>query len=285
MLLFLQSRPVYSSAWIVVKSSPDPSTGRFAYNLIKNSKLRLSSRHRLQQEGEEYSPGVCRCAASWCNDNNNDDDDAAIGRYTGTTTRRNLFIRLAWALVGSNLLQLSLPGIAAAQEENDSSSSLFTRQETDQFAYKFQPPTLFEQSGKPVKTHLDEVIFKSTSIAGYQIGITIDPVRINSLQQFGTAEEVAAKVVLAEVNRDGVLDVTLMQDAYASPASSNELSSSSFYQLNYQSKGTRGTKRFVTKFYVYQQKLYALTAQCKEEDYASVEKELLQAVDSFRLLV
>ena len=159
---------------------------------------------------------------------------------------------------------------------NPAFAEVYTR-ETDQFAYQFQPPDNFGAGNKPVRTHLDEINFKSESMSGYQYGITVDPVRIESLRQFGTPQEVAAKVVLAEVNRDGVFDVTLMADPVAGP-------NDSYYQLNYQSKGKRGNKRFVAKFYIEKQKLYALTAQCKEDDFASLEGEMLKAVESFRVL-
>lgn len=141
---------------------------------------------------------------------------------------------------------LGMPGITSAAVEED-----FVRQ-TDQFAYSFKIPSGFLPGNKPLKTHLDEINFSSETIKSYQYGITVDPVRINSMQEFGTPEEVAAKVVLAEVKRDGVFDVTLMEDPLAGP---------NFVQLNYKSEGKRGTKRFVTKFYISKQKLYALTAQ------------------------
>ena len=153
---------------------------------------------------------------------------------------------------------------------------VFTRKTPD-FGYEFQPPDNFGTGNKPLKTHLDEINFKSESVGGYQYGITVDPVRIESLRQFGSPEEVAAKVVLAEVNRDGVSDVVLMEDPVAGP-------DDAYYQLNYQSKGKRGTKRFVSKFFIEKQKLYALTAQCKEDDFKALESEMLKAADSFRVL-
>jgi hypothetical protein len=147
-------------------------------------------------------------------------------------------------------------------------------------AYQFQPPPSgFEQTQKPVKTHLEEVNFKSSTVSGYLYGITVDPVRIDSLPEFGTPAEVAAKVVLAEINRDGVFDVTLTEDPVEGKSDD-----SVFYQLNYVSSGKRGRKRFVTKFYIRNKLLYALTAQCKEEDYAAAADELLAAAASFKLL-
>jgi hypothetical protein len=161
---------------------------------------------------------------------------------------------------------------------------------TDQYAYQFTPPPNFTPGNKPLKTHLDENNFKSTETAGFQFGITVDPVRLQSLSEFGTPGEVAAKVVTAEVNRDGVFDVKLMQDPIeqrgdgGGSSGSDTGGTSNGLVLDYLSSGKRGDKRFVAKFFVENQKLYALTAQCKQADYETVKKELLEAVDSFRVL-
>lgn len=97
--------------------------------------------------------------------------------------------------------------------------------------------------------------------------------------QFGTPEEVAAKVVLAEVNRDGIFEVKLVKDPLAV-----EEDGILSYILNYLSQGKRGDKRFVAKFSIQGQRLYALTAQVLETDYNSKEEELMKAVNSFRVL-
>ncbi|KAL7565030.1 hypothetical protein ACA910_020741 [Epithemia clementina (nom. ined.)] len=164
-----------------------------------------------------------------------------------------------------------------AVPEAGSDDAIYQKQ-TDKFGYAFQVPSNFEApSKKPLPTHLDEVNFKSANVPGYQYGITVDPVRISSLAQFGTPEEVAAKVVLAEVNRDGVFEVTLMEDPMAAP-------NNAYYILNYLSTGKRGDKRFVTKFYIQNQMLYALTAQCKEADYPTIQDDIRHAVESFRVI-
>ena len=97
--------------------------------------------------------------------------------------------------------------------------------------------------------------------------------------KFGTPEEVAAKVVTAEVNRDGVFEVTLVNDPVA-VEEDGVLS----YILNYLSVGKRGDKRFVAKICIQNQRLYALTGQIAEADYKSKEKEIFKAVESFRVL-
>lgn len=184
------------------------------------------------------------------------------------------------------------PRLAFADEGITEAKAEFTR-ETDLFRYAFKPPNGFAgPSQKPLKTHLDEVNFVSNSVPGYQFGITVDPVRIDSLSEFGTAEQAAAKVVLAEVNRDGIFNVKLVEDPFSSTLKSTSASTAAvatppllFYQLNYTSSGKRGDKRFIAKFFVENQKLFALTAQCKEEDFAAVQHGMKKAVDSFRVLL
>jgi PsbP len=97
--------------------------------------------------------------------------------------------------------------------------------------------------------------------------------------QFGTPEEVAAKVVTAEVNRDGVFEVTLVKDPVAV-----EEDGIVSYILNYLSQCKRGDKRFVAKFCIQNQRLYALTAQVLETDYNDKENEIMKAVTSFRVI-
>jgi hypothetical protein len=166
-------------------------------------------------------------------------------------------------------------------------ASPFVRRTSD-FAYAFTPPSGFTSpSQKPIKTHLDEVNFKNDDAndeAAAQFGITVDPLRIASLPEFGTPEQVAAKVVLAEVNRDGVFDVTLMEDPLAGGSDGNDVDDLLFYQLNYRSNGKRGIKRYVAKFYIRDQKLFALTAQCNEAAYEAKKDVIRKAVDSFKIL-
>ena len=112
-------------------------------------------------------------------------------------------------------------------KNNNNNTLFYERRKDNQFAYSIQFPSQFDGPGnKPVKTHLDEVNFQSNVWNGYQFGITIDPVRIQSLSQFGTPPEVAAKVVLAELKRDGIMEVTLMKDPIVSSSSSSSLFSS-----------------------------------------------------------
>jgi PsbP len=250
---------------------------------------------------------VGSCAWSWAN-NHDAAKKVSIENLNhgphhataGQPNRRRLLAQFALGLpVALPLIALNTQG-ASATTKAEEIPAAFVRQTSD-FAYVFTPPSGFASpSQKPIKTHLDEVNFKNdndkaadpaaSAAAATQFGITVDPLRIGSLSEFGTPEEVAAKVVLAEVNRDGVFDVTLMEDPFAGGGGGNGGDNSAddnndlFYQLNYRSNGKRGVKRYVAKFYVRHQKLFALTAQCNEDAYEANKGDILKAVESFKIL-
>ncbi|OEU17251.1 hypothetical protein FRACYDRAFT_151807, partial [Fragilariopsis cylindrus CCMP1102] len=147
-----------------------------------------------------------------------------------------------------------------------------------ELTYQIAIPSSMKESSKPIKTHLDEVNFMSESTRGYQYGITVDPVRITSIKEFGTPEEVAARVVTAEVNRDGVFDVTLLEDPYQI---NNGVVDA--YVLKYLSVGKRGRKVYTNKIFISpSQLLYVLTAQCKEDDFPAQEKDIKKTIESFQ---
>mmetsp|Transcript_27989 Transcript_27989/g.43511 ORF Transcript_27989/g.43511 Transcript_27989/m.43511 type:complete len:228 (-) Transcript_27989:145-828(-) len=170
-----------------------------------------------------------------------------------------------------------LPFTASADDTDfvDDESIIYAS-EGKGFGYLFRPPDGFKKGNKPLKTHLDEINFGKEGERGYTFGITVDPVRIESLKGFGTPAEVAARVVAAEVVRDGVFDVTLVKDA-------TEEGDTGYYAIDYVSSGKRGVKHFVTRIYILNQMLYVLTAQCKEEEFKDREKEMLEAVRSFKV--
>jgi len=173
------------------------------------------------------------------------------------------------------------PMLADAAEE---SSFVYTRKQTvlntKELNYQITIPSSMNEGSKPVKTHLDEVNFVSESVKRYQYGITVDPVRISSLQEFGTPEEVAARVVTAEINRDGIFEVTLLEDPYRTKPDDGGVEA---YILKYLAVGKRGNKIYTNKIVVSSdQLLYVLTAQCKKDDFPEQEKEIKRTVESFR---
>lgn len=176
----------------------------------------------------------------------------------------------------SNLVFLAASSSAPFAATADDATEPFIRQGKG-YGYTFTPPPGFSPGKKPVPTHQDEVSFNLEGVRGYQFGITVDPVRITTLREFGTPEEVAARVVTAEVNRDGIFQVSLTKDPV-------EDGSSGAYDIEYVSDGKRGTKHFVTRIYVKDQKLYVLTAQVKAEEFGEREKDIMDCVKTFKPL-
>jgi hypothetical protein len=85
---------------------------------------------------------------------------------------------------------------------------------------------------------------------------------------------VAARVVTAEINRDGVFEVTMLDDPY-------ETSTDGAYILEYLSVGKRGNKHYVNKIFITNHNLYVLTAQVLEENYNEQKQEMIPTVKSF----
>lgn len=110
--------------------------------------------------------------------------------------------------------------------------------------------------------------------------------------QFGTPEEVAARVVTAEVNRDGVFEVTLLEDPYetqersSSDTAPTTTTTTTAYILQYLSVGKRGNKHYFNKIVISKNQLYVLTAQVKQEDYTTnkdLADEMKRIVTSFQV--
>ncbi|CAJ1960350.1 unnamed protein product [Cylindrotheca closterium] len=196
-----------------------------------------------------------------------DNDDSKL-ELSASTTRRQFWTTTIASAAG---IVLGTTGAATTTTP----ANAFDRTDS-KFSYRIQIPDSMKEGSKPVKTHQDEVNFGNSEIRGYQYGITVDPVRINSLKEFGTPEEVAARVVTAEVNRDGVFEVTLLKD----PEVSND---DGGYLLEYLSSGKRGNKHYINKIFIDKNELYVLTAQCKQENFEQLEQELKATVKSFKV--
>lgn len=87
----------------------------------------------------------------------------------------------------------------------------------------------------------------------------------------------AARVVTAEVNRDGIFEVTLLEDPY------EDVNGQGAYLLQYLSVGKRGNKHVYNRIFIQNNQLFVLTAQVKQDDYSAHAEELKQIVDSFQV--
>jgi len=199
----------------------------------------------------------------------------------GFEGRRRIIEKLASATFGISASLLVKSDLCSVAAETDGMSWQQFEQAGKGYRYSLRVPADFVQGGKPVKTHLSEVNFDSSSIKGYQVGVTVDPVRINSITEFGTPNEVAARVVTAELNRDGILEVTVGQD----PSQVTNESGIVSYLLDYVSDGKRGRKHFYTKTTIHEGELYVLSAQIKTADETPfLSRQIKEILHSFNVV-
>ena len=92
---------------------------------------------------------------------------------------------LLHALGGGAGLLLS-PSFASA------ASGLAERVDSE-FAYRVAYPSDWSDAPKPVRTHLHELLLSApSSEARMKLGVTVDPVKIDSLEAFGNLDQVSA---------------------------------------------------------------------------------------------
>eukprot|EP00903_Cladosiphon_okamuranus_P015227 g14073.t1 len=200
----------------------------------------------------------------------------------GSLSRRQVLNNAAglWAgvglvgLVGGAPTPASSTDLGSDQQQEDGALEEYASPDGG-FALRY--PASFKGFSKPLKTHKVEVNFKSEEVKGYEVGVAIDPVRIESLETFGTPEEVGARVLKVEQGKDGTLDTKLFE------TKAEKQGDLTLYTLDYFVESTRGFKHFIAKVTIKDNLLYTCTAQAKEKDYPQVEAQLKRVVQSFRV--
>jgi hypothetical protein len=114
------------------------------------------------------------------------------GQAWAACSRRNAISKIigtasgALLLVGGDSTLIPSCPAYAADDTSTTSTSIYIRQQTiskQVVAWQIELPVGMKEGAKPVKTHLDEINFNSESFARYQYGVTVDPVRISSIQE------------------------------------------------------------------------------------------------------
>jgi hypothetical protein len=197
----ISSTTTIASLWIIVpfllfSLLVDPSSAWSSYSSSSSravADIGLFS-HPQQRAPAPTTPTTTTPLSSVLTSNSNPNDESNTKETTNT--RRSLLQSMVVSSFSSALLLVVSPVWPAAAAEvieateaaTATSSSpkileLYQRQTDKKIAYSISVPVHFQESQKPVKTHLDEVNFVNDNVKGYQFGITVDPVRINSLQE------------------------------------------------------------------------------------------------------
>lgn len=145
--------------------------------------------------------------------------------------------------------------------------------------YSFDYPSSWVVKKKPIRTHLSEVNVTSDRESSTSVGVVVDNVKIDSIEDFGTPETVGRKVVDVETKKENV------NNAFVSSAESVSKGGLTYYIIDYTVDSSRGVKRYVAKVTVNAKQLYVLTAQAKEKSFDEQTKSTFsKMLESFNVV-
>ena len=144
--------------------------------------------------------------------------------------------------------------------------------------FKFMYPKTWTPKKKPIKTHEYEINVNSPETSSTTAGVIVDPVKIDSIEDFGSPKDIGEKVVAKELRKDGVASADLIR--YDTTNGKDGLT---HYVVEYKVKSSRGEKHFLAKATVTGYHLYVLTAQAKEANFPEAEAALNRIVDTFEV--
>lgn len=119
-----------------------------------------------------------------------------------------------------------------------------------------------------------------------QVGVTVNPVKISTLSEFGSVHDVGERLVAAEATKESTLPggVTLIREG----SRQGPRSGSTFYDYEYQLTTTRGKKLVFNTVAVDNNLLYILNIQVKERIFSGQENDksmIDDVVAGFRTLI
>ena len=140
--------------------------------------------------------------------------------------------------------------------------------------YSIEYPSSWEVSSKAGA----DVLFKGT---GVNLGVTILPVRISHVEEYGTVDQVAEKIVQTERAKDGTLRAEMIN------AGSVEIGNgTTAYDYDYEVQSTRGTKRIISRVCIRDKQLFVVngTISCGKTDTCDLSR-ISNALDETRASV
>ncbi|GBF90784.1 psbP domain-containing protein, chloroplastic-like [Raphidocelis subcapitata] len=120
--------------------------------------------------------------------------------------------------------------------------------------YSLAVPEGWERKGKAGA----DVLFEDPEKRSTSVGVTVSPVRVESIEQFGSLEAVGQRLLDTEAKKESTLDVRLVSESSRRGANGALL-----YDYEYELSSTRGRKRIVNTVSITGSKLYILNGQFK----------------------
>lgn len=189
------------------------------------------------------------------------------------STRREGLISVALLAA----LMASGHGNAGAQDEKSMNS--LERFVDEKEGFSLLKPSNWNKVDKAGAT----VLFEDPDVRSNNIGVVVNPVRISSLKDFGTSQDVANKLLQAERKKPSTNDVRLIRIEERAIHGDIPL-----YELEYTLDSTRGIKRVFSAVTVASKKLYLLNISYSDSPdkplLPNAQMRLEQVIDSFDVL-
>lgn len=198
-----------------------------------------------------------------------DDCDTAVGFDTLGFTRRDAII-LTTAGFTTGLSLLTPPAFAEQPVPDPTRMAVFVDAKN---LFRVEYP----ETWVPVNKAGATLLLRDPSMKYSQIGVTVSPVRIRSLGEFGTAHEIGEKLLNAEAAKESTYPggVTLVDETERVGKSG-----ATFYEYEYRLVTTRGNKKVFSSVAVENNTLFIMNAQVfeKNDDASEEEKNNVDAV-------
>ncbi|KAL0043736.1 hypothetical protein WJX82_003799 [Trebouxia sp. C0006] len=120
--------------------------------------------------------------------------------------------------------------------------------------YRIDRPSSWEQTSKAGA----DVLFADPAKKSTTIGVTVSPIKIAGLEQFGDVETVRKKLMNTEKQKESTKEVTLVQES-----SRKGKSGTLIYDIEYELDSTRGRKRILSSVGIAQKKLFIVNGNLK----------------------
>lgn len=124
-----------------------------------------------------------------------------------------------------------------------------------------------------------QVTLKSEVRKGFSVGVAVDPVKIQRIQDIGSPADVGKRIVGLEQRKEGVTLVELLESRQANGPPNNTI----YYCFDYVVESTRGEKRYLAKAGVKDQRLYVLTVEVKRPEYDQAKPQIDGILESFMI--
>ncbi|KAL3161295.1 hypothetical protein ABBQ38_009651 [Trebouxia sp. C0009 RCD-2024] len=152
--------------------------------------------------------------------------------------------------------QIALPPMESMLAESATATQAkdLTEYVNSKQGYVLDRPTSWEQTSKAGA----DVLFTDPLRKSTTVGVTVNPIKIVGLQQFGDVETVRKKLIDTEKQKESTKGVMLISES-----SRNGKTGTLIYDIEYELDSTRGRKRILSTVAIAQKKLFIVNGNMK----------------------